>query len=110
MEQHWSKYCAMSIVNFMAYPETGSGRGAIVESVRRTASDDFFDVIEIAWIKDAEARREVRQILKMSQLGVGFGAQPAILSQKLNLNSADPAPRREALGQMRELVDQAAEL
>ena len=110
MDKHWSNYCMMSIVHFMAFPETGGGQGPIVESVRRIAEDDFFDAIEIAWIKDATARREVKQILDISQLQVGFGAHPAILSQQLNLNSLDESQRLEAVRQMKELIDQASEL
>ena len=110
MDKHWSNYCTMSLVHFMAFPETAGGEGPIVESVRRVAEDDFFDAIEIAWVKDAVARREVRQILEISQLKMGFCAHPAILSQKLNLNSLDEAQRQEAVRQMKELIDQASEL
>jgi sugar phosphate isomerase/epimerase len=110
MDKHWDSYCTMSIVHFMAFPDTSMGEGPIVESVRTIAEDDFFDAIEIAWIKDATARRSVRQILEVSQLQVGFGAHPAILSQKLNLNSLDESERLRALGMMKELIDQAWEL
>jgi sugar phosphate isomerase/epimerase len=52
----------------------------------------------------------VKQILEISQLQVGFGAHPAILSQKLNLNSLDERERLEAVRQVEELIDQASEL
>jgi sugar phosphate isomerase/epimerase len=110
MNKDWSSYCTMSIVHFMAFPETGGGQGPVVESVSKIAEDDFFDAIEIAWIADATVRREVRQILEISQLQVGFCAHPAILSQKLNLNSLDESQRLEAIDQMKELIDQADEL
>ena len=57
MDKHWGSYCTMSIVHFMAFPDTSMGEGPIVESVRTIAEDDFFDAIEIAWIKDATAER-----------------------------------------------------
>jgi hypothetical protein len=53
MEKHWSNYCTMSIVYFVAFPETNGSQGAIVEGVRKIAEDDFFDAIEIDWIEDA---------------------------------------------------------
>ena len=43
MQVHWNNYCAMSIVNFMAFPETSGGQGPIVESVRTIAEDSFFE-------------------------------------------------------------------
>jgi sugar phosphate isomerase/epimerase len=110
MQVHWNNYCAMSIVHFMAFPETGGGQGPIIESVRRIAEDSFFEAIEISWINDAKVRREVRQILQTSQLQVGFCAHPAILSQKLNLNSQDDTERFRAIRQMQDLIDQAGEL
>jgi sugar phosphate isomerase/epimerase len=110
MDKHWSHYCSMSIVHFMAFPETAGGHGPIVESVCQIAQDDFFDAIEIAWIKDPAARQEVKQILEISQLKMGFCAHPTILSQKLNLNSLDEVQRLEAIRQMKELMDQAGEL
>jgi sugar phosphate isomerase/epimerase len=100
----------MSIVHFMAFPETAGGQGPVVESVRKIAEDDFFDAVEISWIRDTAVRRQVKQILEISQLQVGFGAHPAILSQKLNLNSLDERERLEAVRQVEELIDQASEL
>ena len=110
MDRDWSHYCAMSIVQFMAFPETGGGLGPIVESVREIAKDDFFDAIEITWIKDSAARRAVRDILQTGQMEVDFCAHPAILSQKLNLNSRDEMERLEAVERMKDLIDQACQL
>jgi sugar phosphate isomerase/epimerase len=110
MQAHWNNYCAMSIVNFMAFPETGGGEGPIVESVRKIAEDSFFEAIEIAWINDAGVRRDVRHILQASQLQVGFCAHPAVLSQRLNLNSLDHTDRFKAIRQMQDLIDQAYEM
>jgi sugar phosphate isomerase/epimerase len=100
----------MSIVHFMAFPEAGAGEGPILASVTTIAEDDFFDAVELAWIRDHSTRRRVRKVLDVAQLRVGFGAHPAILSQKLNLNSLDEAKRHLALHQMKELLDQAGEL
>ncbi len=110
MDKPWSNYCTMSIANFQAFPDTAGGQGPILESVREIAEDDFFDAVEISWIKDPAVRAEVRQVLQIAQLQVAFGAHPAILSQQLNLNSLEDSERLAALQQMRGLMDQAAEL
>lgn len=33
MEKHWSHYCAMSMVHFMAFPETAGGPGETSELI-----------------------------------------------------------------------------
>ena len=110
MDEHWSSYCRMSILHFMAFPETMLGEGPIAETVARIAEDDFFDAIEVGWIKDEAVRREVRHIIEVSHLTVAYGAHPALLSQKLDLNSLDPEMRSRAVAQMKECVEEAAEL
>ena len=110
MDGHWSAYCAMSVVHFMAFPEAGGDRVSLVESVSKIAEDDFFDAIEITWIEDAATRRDVKQILGISQLQVGFCAHPAILSQKLDLNSLDESQRKTAIRRLNEHIDQGNEL
>ena len=110
MDKPWTDYCKMSIVNFMAFPETAGGTGSVVESITRIAEDDFFDAIEIAPIQDAGVRAEVRRILDTGCLEASLCAHPLILSQKLNLNSLDKDERWKALQVMFDLIDQAAEL
>ena len=47
MDISWDGICTLSIVHFMAYPETIKGEGPIVETVTKIAEDDFFTGIEI---------------------------------------------------------------
>lgn len=110
METHWSAYLTLSVVHFMAYPETMKGEGPILETVTKIAQDDFFTGIEIGWIKDPAVRRSVRAVLETAHLPAAFGAQPALLTQKLDLNSADADMRARAVGQLKECIDQANEL
>ena len=39
-----------------------------MESLEKIAADDFFDAIEIAWIKNPAARPQVKQLLEIGQL------------------------------------------
>jgi sugar phosphate isomerase/epimerase len=41
---------------------------------------------------------------------VGYGAQPCLLSQKLNLNHFDAAERKKAVDQVKACIDEAAEV
>ena len=110
MDKHWSNYCTLSIVHFMAYPETMRGEGPIVETVTRIAEDPFFGAIEIGWIKDPAVRQQVKQIVDTAHIQVGHAAQSALLVQKLNVNSLDEAERMRAVEQLYRNVDEAAEM
>jgi len=110
MDKHWDNYCTMSIVHFMAFPQTIGGEGPIVETVSKIAEDPFFGAIEIGWIKDAQVRRATRAIIEAAHMKVGYAAQSAILLQKLNLNSLDEAERQHAVSELKKCIDEAAEL
>jgi sugar phosphate isomerase/epimerase len=110
MDRHWSRYCTMSIVHFMAFPKTINGEAPVADSVARIAEDPFFGAVEITWIKDAAERAKVKDILAASHLQVGYGAQPAVLMGKLNPNSLDEAERRHAVEQLKPRIDEAAEI
>ena len=86
----------MSIVHFMAYPNTIGGDGPIIETLTQLAQDPFFGAVEIGWIKDPKVRADAKAIIENSHLKVGFGGQPTLLLQGLNLNSLDEAERQKA--------------
>jgi sugar phosphate isomerase/epimerase len=110
MDTHWSAYLTLSIVHFMIYPETMKGEGPVLETVRKIADDPFFGGIEVTWIKDAEVRKQVKSLLETAGVGAAFGAQPTLLMQKLDLNSADPEMRSRAVAQLKEDIDLAADM
>ncbi len=110
MDKHWSNYCTMSIVHFMAYPAVFRGEGPLVETVSQITADPFFGAIEIGWIKDPSVRKAVRAAADCAHLQIGHAAQSALLIQKLNLNSLDEAARMCAVEQLYRSIDEAAEM
>jgi sugar phosphate isomerase/epimerase len=106
----WESMLTLSIVHFMIYPETMAGEGPISASVEALAKDDFLGAIEITRIKDPAERAKIRAIAKQAGLKLGFGAQPAMLMPKLNLNDPDPAGRAKAVEVMKACMDEAAEM
>jgi sugar phosphate isomerase/epimerase len=110
MRTHWSPYCGLSLVHFLAFPECGNGNGPILESVEQVLLDDFFTGIEISRINDLEVRRTVAALIQQTHANVDFGLHPIILGEKLNLNSNDRAQRNGALETLSSLMNQAAEL
>jgi sugar phosphate isomerase/epimerase len=94
----------------MIFPETLTGSGPILETVSRIVNDDFFSMIEVGHINDAEVRKQVAEVIATSHVRVAFGAQSSILTKKLDLNSFDEAKRREALATLMPLIDEAKEI
>ncbi|HAO80649.1 MAG TPA: xylose isomerase, partial [Verrucomicrobia subdivision 3 bacterium] len=98
------------IVHFMAFPATIKGEGPILETCRQILADDYFGVIEISWIKDPAVRVQVKAMLASAGVEAKYGAQPRLLTQKIDLNSADETMRQRAVAEIKSSVDEASEL
>ena len=110
MKDSLQNYMQVGIVHFMAYPECGTGQGPIYETLTKIVDDEFFSAVEITWIKDPAERARVKALLAASHMTVGYGAQPCLLSQKLNLNHFDAGERKRAVDQVIACIDEAAEV
>jgi len=104
------EYMKVGIVHFMAFPTTIKGEGPIRETVHHIAKDDYFDAIEITWIKDEAVRKDVKKIIDTSGMAVSYGAQPRLLTTGLNINDLDEAKRREAINTLKCGIDEAYEM
>lgn len=104
------KYMDVGIVHFMAYPSTIKGEGPILETLKKIAVDDYFDAIEITWIKDDSVRIQAASLLESSKLNVRYGAQPRLLTTGLNPNAINEEDRVAAEKTLLDAIDEAAEL
>ncbi len=104
------KYMKVGIIHFMAFPDTMKGDGPVVETLRKIALDDYFNAVEITWIKDKNVRNQVKKILDSSHLSVAYGAQPRQLVTGININDIDEGARRKAVDLLKEGLDEACEL
>jgi sugar phosphate isomerase/epimerase len=104
------KYASIGLVHFMAYPSTIKGEGPIEETVRKIALDDYFDAIEMAWIKDPATRARVKKMLESSHLKLAYGGQPRLLTTGQNINSLDEAKRQEAAANLKAGIEEAYEM
>ena len=94
----------------MAYPSTMKGDGPIEETIKKIAVDDYFDAIEITWIKDKKIRNNIKKMLESSHMTVAYGGQPRLLTTGLNINSLDEEKRLLALASLKEGIDEACEM
>lgn len=108
MQSQLENYIKPGIVHFMAYPVL-LGKGPILESLKKIIEDDYFKLIEITWIKDPEIRQKAKQLLETSAIEMKYGAQPRLLSQKLNLNSENESHRLKAVQEIKEAIDDASD-
>jgi sugar phosphate isomerase/epimerase len=98
------------IVHFMAFPATIKGEGPILETCRQILADDYFGVIEISWIKDPAVHAQVKAMIASAGVEAKYGGQPRLLTQKLDLNSADETMRQRAIAEIKSAVDEASQL
>jgi sugar phosphate isomerase/epimerase len=110
MTESIHKYAKLGLIHFMAYPTTIKGAGPIEETIRKIAVDDYFDAIEITWIKDSDTRKRVKKMLDSSHLAVAYGAQPRLLTTGQNINDLDEEKRRQAVDNLKEGIDEAYEM
>jgi len=108
MNESIKKYFRVGLVQFMAYPAGLRGEDPdIVNRIKQIACDDYFDAIEVNWIKDDKKREDVRKILESSHMTVCYGAQPRLLTTGLNANHLDEAERKKAESTLIEAIDEA---
>lgn len=109
MDAPMKRFMRPGIVSFKAFP-IELGTGPILESLAKICEDSFFSAIEVGWMKEPLIRSEARRMLEQSHLEVCYAAQPAMFSQKLNINALDPEARRRALNQMKNCIREAIQL
>ena len=110
MTESIHKYAKLGLIHFMAYPTTIKGAGPVEETIRKIAVDDYFDAIEITWIKDYDTRKRVKKMLDSSHLTVAYGGQPRLLTTGQNINDLDEIKRQEAVRNLKEGIDEAYEM
>jgi sugar phosphate isomerase/epimerase len=110
MNEPIQKYMKVGLIHFMAFPACMKGEGPIVETVRRIAYDDYFSAIEVTWIKDSEARNEVKKIIETSHMVAAYGGQPRMLTTGMNINNLNDGERLKALTSLKEGIDEAYEI
>lgn len=110
MDESIRKYMKVGLIHFMAYPAVIKGEGPIEETFRKIAVDDYFEAVEITWIKDPAVRSKVKKMIDTSHLEVAYGSQPRMLTTGLNINDLNEEGRLKALASLKEGIDEAYEM
>ena len=110
MQESLHNYMKVGLVHFMAFPETMRGEGPILETIKKVVIDDYFDAIEITWIKDAQTRAKARDMIQAGKLALAYGGQPRLLTTGQNINDLDPDRRKTAVDNLMAGIDEAYEI
>ncbi len=110
MQESIYKYADVGLIHFMAYPEVIRGEGPVLETLQKICEDDYFTLVEVTWIKDPEVRKQAASMIEQAGMNCAFGAQPTLLTQKLNLNDPDEVGRKKAIEQIKSSIDEAYEI
>ena len=111
MKDSIKKYFKVGLVQFMAFPAALRGEDPnILANIKKVVCDDYFDAIEITWIKDVGLRAEVKAMLESAHMEICYGAQPRLLTTGMNANSIDEVERLKAQAGLIEAIDEAHEL
>jgi len=111
MKDSIHKYFKVGLIPFMAYPSIIRGEAPeIPEIIKKVVTDDYFDAVEITWIKDDKQREQVAKMLECSHMTVCYGAQPRLLTTKMNPNDIDEEKRMTAEKNLIEGIDEAKQL
>lgn len=110
MVESMKKFMKVGLIHFMAYPNTMKGEGPIEETVKKICTDNYFDAIEVTWIKDPTVRTKVKKLIETSHMTVAYGGQPRMLTTGRNINDLDEKKRLEALASLKEGIDEAYEI
>ena len=102
MKDSIHKYFQVGTIQWMSHPNY-----EIIDSLKKIATDDFFDAVEVCKFTDDEKRKQAKELLAQSHLKVCYGAQPRLLGPKLNPNDIDEAGRQAAEATLLEAVDEA---
>ncbi len=110
-DKHWRDMMDLGIVHFMAYPVIrDDDPQMILDTARKIAEDDFFDVLEVRRSQHQEVMDGLKQIATTSRIKLGMGAQPPLLLGKLDVNSLDEGERQKAVDDVKQSIDAAYEL
>ena len=110
MDTPINKFFKPGIVHFMAFPHDLNNKTGIVNSVKKIASDEYFEVIELTFINDQKTKKLVSDVVKSSGIEVLFGSQPVLLGNNLNVNSEDENTRQQSIKVLKQCINQACEL
>ncbi len=102
----WHGRFHMGLIHFMAYPDAKTEE-EIISTVKKVLVDEFFQAVEISALIDENILKRIGELCEVAKVELLLAAQPLVLSQKLDLNSADESERTKAVEAIKNAIDKA---
>jgi sugar phosphate isomerase/epimerase len=103
------EYATVGLVHFMLWKDHIKGEGDFA-TVSRILDDPFFSGIEVSWVNDPAQRALIAGAVKKAGKRLTFGAQPVLLTQRLDVNSLDEAERAKAVAALKGVIPHAVDM
>lgn len=94
----------------VSYKQLGSGEGPILECLKRVVTDPYFEVVEVAHMKDPQVWRQAAEMIHVAGMASSYGGQGRMLGAGLNINDLNEEGRQRALASLKEGIDEAYEM
>ena len=110
MEKSMRRYMRVGTILHVSYKQLGSGEGPILECLKKIVTDPYFEVVEVAHMKDAEVRKAAADMIARGHMISSYGGQGRMLGAGLNINDLNEEGRQKALASLKEGIDEAYEM
>ena len=110
MEKSMRRYMRVGTILHVSYKQLGSGEGPILECLKKIVTDPYFEVVEVAHMKDAEVRKAAADRIARGHMTSSYGGQGRMLGAGLNINDLNEEGRQKALASLKEGIDEAYEM
>lgn len=110
MEKSMRRYMRVGTILHVSYKQLGSGEGPILECLKKIVTDPYFEVVEVAHMKDAEVRKAAADMIARGHMTSSYGGQGRMLGAGLNINDLNEEGRQKAFASLKEGIDEAYEM
>ena len=110
MDRSMRRYMKVGTILHVSYKELGSGEGPILQQLKKIVTDPYFEVVEVAQMKDPAVRRAAAEMISQAHMVCTYGGQGRMLGAGLNINDLQEEGRQKALASLKEGIDEAYEI
>lgn len=110
MEKSMRRYMRVGTILHVSYKQLGSGEGPILECLKKIVTDPYFEVVEVAHMKDEKVRKAAADMIACGHMTSSYGGQGRMLGAGLNINDLNEKGRQKALASLKEGIDEAYEM
>lgn len=110
MNEPIRKYMKTGIILHMAFSGLATGEGPILECLKKIVTDEYFEAVEVTWIRNPAVRKQAADMIRCGHMEVAYGGQPRMLTTGQNINHLDEGKRLAALASLKEGIDEAYEI